>query len=86
MGNVVRIPIKVENETKKRNIYVQNSSDIKRLINNTVNELRAGDIDSKTANAIGYLANILLKVYETEKLQQRIKEMEEKIIYLSEKI
>lgn len=83
MSNVVRMPIKAESDIRKRNIYSQSPSDIKRLINNTINELRSGEIDSKSANAIGYLANILLKVFETEDLLEKIKEMEEKVVYLS---
>lgn len=83
MNNVVRMPIKAESNTRKRNIYAQSPSDVKRLINNTINELRSGDIDSKSANAIGYLANILLKVFETEDLLDKLREMEEKLIYLT---
>jgi hypothetical protein len=83
MENIVRIPIKTESQSKKRKIHVQNASDVKRLINNTINELRNGEIDSKSANAIGYLSNILLKTIELEDVLVKVKEMEEKLILLS---
>lgn len=85
MSNVVRIPIKAEDSgRKKRNVYVQNPSDVKRLLNSIINELRNGEIDSKSANSIGYLGNILLKTFETEDIIRKVSEMEEKLLLLTE--
>ena len=79
MADIVRMPIKTESRVRKRNVYAQNAGDMKRLMNNVINELRNGEIDSKSANAIGYLANIILKTIEVEEVQQRILKMEERI-------
>ncbi|QAV11855.1 hypothetical protein EB820_19570 [Brevibacillus agri] len=85
MSNIVRISVKAEEgKPKKRNVYVQSASDVKRLLNNTINELRNGEIDSKSANSIGYLANILLKVFETEEVIQKVKELEEKFTLITD--
>ncbi|WP_436664019.1 hypothetical protein ACOALA_20300 [Alicyclobacillus acidoterrestris] len=86
MGEVKRMPIQLDTPVKKRNIYAQNTSDVKRLINSTINELRNGEIDSKTANAIGYLSNILLKVFESESVMSRLEEMDEQILLLQQQI
>lgn len=85
MSNIVRIPVKAEgNKPKKRSVYVQSASDVKRLLNNTINELRNGEIDSKSANSIGYLSNILLKVFEIEEVIQKVRDMEQKFTVFAE--
>ena len=83
MADIVRIPIKTESKSRKRNIYVQSVGDVKRLMNNVINELRNGEIDSKSANAIGYLANIILKTIEVEDVERRILELDEKVKSIS---
>ena len=77
MGDI--IPISQGTVDKRRDVHVRNVRDVKRLINNTINELRAGELDSKRANAIGYLANILLKIFETEDVVSRMEMMEERL-------
>lgn len=85
MSNIVRIPVKAEEDKpKKRNVYVQSASDVKRLLNNTINELRNGEIDSKSANSIGYLSNILLKVFETEEVILKVQALEEKFTLIAD--
>jgi len=84
MADIVRIPIKTESKNRKRNIYVQSAGDVKRLMNNVINELRNGEIDSKSANAIGYLANIILKTIEVEDVVDVIEMIDEKVEILIE--
>jgi hypothetical protein len=79
MADIVRIPIKTESKNRKRNIYVQSAGDVKRLMNNVINELRNGEIDSKSANAIGYLANIILKTIEIEDVVSKVNELDDKL-------
>jgi hypothetical protein len=78
MTNIERVPIKYS-AIKKRNITVHTSGDVKKLINITINELRNEEMDSKRANAIGYLANILLKAFEAEELAKKVGELEERM-------
>lgn len=82
MADIVRIPIKTDSKSRKRNIYVQSVGDVKRLMNNVINELRNGEIDSKSANAIGYLANIILKTIEVEDVLGKVESLEKKISLL----
>lgn len=84
MADIVRIPIKIESKSRKRNIYVQNAGDVKRLMNNVINELRNGEIDSKSANAIGYLANIILKTIEVEDVLGKVEKVEDRLSVLLE--
>lgn len=79
MAEIVRIPIKTEAKSRKRNIYVQSAGDVKRLMNSVINELRNGEIDSKSANAIGYLANIILKTIEIEDVVSKVEYLEKKV-------
>lgn len=81
MGNI--IPIKQGTVDKRRDVHVRNIRDVKRLINSTINELRAGELDCKRANSIGYLANILLKVFETEDVVNRMTVIEERLKQLA---
>ena len=77
MGDI--IPISQGAVDKRRDVHVRNIRDVKRLINNTINELRAGELDSKRANAIGFLANILLKIFETEDVVTKMNTIEERL-------
>ncbi|GFZ87150.1 hypothetical protein GCM10008018_36640 [Paenibacillus marchantiophytorum] len=79
MGEIARIPIKTEVKARKRSIYVQDAGDVKRLMNSIINDLRNGDIDSKSANAIGYLTNIILKTIEVEDVSGKLYELEKKL-------
>ncbi|MFI8712164.1 hypothetical protein [Brevibacillus brevis] len=48
-------------------------------MNSVINELRNGEIDSKSANAIGYLANIILKTIEMEDVVSKVEYLEKKV-------
>ncbi|WP_202894797.1 hypothetical protein [Paenibacillus sp. 23TSA30-6] len=79
MDNLVRMPVQNGKKAKKRNIHVQDAGDVKRLLNSIINDLRNNEIDSKSANAIGYLANIMLKAIEVGELEKKIQIIEEKV-------
>lgn len=83
MGDI--IPMTKATVDKRRDVHVRNVRDVKRLINNTINELRAGELDSKRANAIGYLANILLKIFETEDVISKLDSIEERLRRIADK-
>jgi hypothetical protein len=49
--------------------------DVKTLLGQTINQIRRGELDVKTSNAVGYLAGILLKCIEVADLQTQIDEL-----------
>lgn len=76
MNNLVQIHNNNDLKSRKRNIHVQDAGDVKRLMNKVINELRHGEIDSKSANAIGYLANIILKTIEVGEMKEQLEMLE----------
>lgn len=49
------------------------------LIGDTIDQVRTGEISPQVANSIGYLAQILVKVFETVELEERLKTVEDHI-------
>jgi hypothetical protein len=47
-----------------------------RLLSDTINQVRKGQIDPRVANAVGYLANILVKALEQGDMEKRIEGLE----------
>jgi hypothetical protein len=58
------------------NLALRTMSDVLALIETTVNDLRAGRVDVKVANAIGYLANVAVKVIQQSDLEARLAALE----------
>lgn len=46
------------------------------LLSETINQVRKGELDPRVANAVGYLANILLKAIEQSDVERRIEDLE----------
>lgn len=57
-------------------IKVESCQDVVRLIGETINQVRKGQLDPRVANAIGYLANVLIKAAEQGDLEKRIADLE----------
>ena len=57
-------------------VKVESCQDIVRLIGETINQVRKGQLDPRVANAIGYLTNVLIKAYEQGDLEKRIEDLE----------
>lgn len=57
-------------------ITVSNPSDVTNLLTETINNVRAGLIDVKLANCVGYLSNFLLKSLELSSLENRLESIE----------
>lgn len=57
-------------------VKVQGCEDVVKLLQITINQVRTGKIDPRVANAIGYLANVLIKASEAGELEKRINEVE----------
>ena len=52
------------------------SSDVVALLTETINQVRRGEVDPRTSNAVGYLAGILLKAKEKDETEQRLARLE----------
>ena len=63
-------------EESAPDVKVKDSGDAIALISDTINQVRKGQIDPRVANSVGFLANILLKAVERDKLETRIEQLE----------
>lgn len=52
--------------------------DILSLLEGSINEVRKGQVESRVANSVGYLANILIKAIEQGELQRRVQALEQR--------
>lgn len=50
--------------------------DVAKLLAQTINQVRCGKLDPKVANAVGYLAGVLLKTMQQTELETRIAALE----------
>ena len=72
-------------QTPKKNfnplapIFLDNPEDVVNLLADTINRVRAGEMDLRVANCIGYLSGHLTKAFEVAQLSQRI-ELIEKVV------
>ena len=57
-------------------VNVEDCGDVVVLISETINQVRKGTIDPRVANAVGYLANVLIKAFEQDELETRIERLE----------
>ena len=57
-------------------IKVESCQDVVRLLSDTINQVRRGELDPRVANAVGYLANVLIRAAEQGDHEQRIKDLE----------
>jgi hypothetical protein len=57
-------------------VNVKDCQDVVRLISETINQVRKGQIDPRVANAVGYLANVLIRAVEQGEMERRLDELE----------
>jgi len=55
---------------------VQTPEQVRDLLGRTVEAVRRGDLDARTANAVGYLCNLLLKAIRETDVVRRLDELE----------
>ena len=55
---------------------VRSLGDVLALIETTINDVRAGRVDVKVANAVGYLANVAVKVMQQTDIEARLDALE----------
>ena len=63
-----------------QNIRLNNPSQVKRLINRTINQLLNNEIETDKARCIGYLGSILLKATEVEEMETRLVSLEKQLL------
>ena len=57
-------------------VDVASCQDVVRLISETINQVRTGQVDPRIANAVGYLANVIIKALEQGELEDRLTDLE----------
>ena len=57
-------------------VKVESCQDVVRLIGETINQVRKGQIDPRVANAVGYLANVLIRAVEQGDIEKRLDDLE----------
>jgi len=57
-------------------VKVADCRDVVKLIGATINQVRKGELDPRVANAVGYLANVLIKAVEQSETERRLDELE----------
>jgi hypothetical protein len=57
-------------------LTVRTMSDVLELMETTINDVRAGRVDVRIANAIGYLANVSVKVIQQTDIETRLQALE----------
>ena len=60
----------------KKRLKMSTSIEVRRAVNRIANMLLNGEIDSKTANAILYAANVTLGAIRTDEQQAKLDELE----------
>lgn len=57
-------------------LTIRTMSDVLELMETTINDVRAGRLDVKVANAVGYLANVSVKVIQQTDIEARLEALE----------
>ncbi len=58
-------------------VKLDNTKDVVNLLSTTISEVRAGLVELRVANCIGYLSGHLIKAFETSNLERRLERLEE---------
>lgn len=61
-------------------IKVKNPSDVVVLLEDTINKVRSGELDLRTANCIGYLSGHITKALEIANIEKRIEIIERAVL------
>jgi hypothetical protein len=55
----------------------ESAGDVKRMLAETMAEIRAGRMDPKLGSTLGYLGTALLRAFEVAEIEQRVERLEE---------
>lgn len=69
----------------KKRLKMSSSREVRRAVNRIANMLLNGEIDSKTANAILYAANVTLGAIRVDEQQRKLDELEQLVEGLKKK-
>ena len=58
-------------------VKIRDCGDVVELLSETINQVRKGLIDPRVGNSVGYLANIAVRVFEQNELEDRIAKLEQ---------
>ena len=67
-------------------IRVKNAQQVVKLLEQTINDVRMNRMAVNQANCIGYLCNIMAKIFEQEMLETRISILERTVLISREKV
>ena len=57
-------------------VKVKDCADVVKLLSETINQVRRGEIDPRVANTVAYLSNVLLGATARREVESRIAELE----------
>ena len=57
-------------------VKIENTKDVVNLLSTTISEVRAGSVELRVANCIGYLSGHLIKAFEVSALEERLSKIE----------
>jgi hypothetical protein len=60
-------------------VTISSADNILKLLSDTINQVRHGEIDVRIGNAIGYLSGIALRAIELGKLEDRLAALEQSV-------
>jgi hypothetical protein len=63
------------------NVMIESAADVRRLLAETISQVRRGDLDPRVANCVGYLAGQVLTAFEKDELEQRIAQLERRVTH-----
>ena len=55
---------------------LESTTDVARLLGDSINQLRRGQLDPRVANSVGYLGSVLLRAMEQGPTEQRLANLE----------
>ena len=70
---------RIVNESPLPPIKLENPNEVVLLLSDTINRVRSGELDIRTANCIGYLSGHLTRVLEFTEVYQRLKRIEDSL-------
>ena len=56
----------------------ESAGDVKRMLGETMADIRAGRMDPKLGSTLGYLGTALLRAFEVAELEQRLERLEQR--------
>jgi len=56
---------------------IGSTQDVADLLGESINQLRRGQLDARVANAMGYLASVLLRALEQGPMEERLRNLED---------